>query len=293
MKIIKTQGLTKYYGKTRGINDINLEIEEGEFFGFIGPNGAGKSTTIRTLLNFIYPTRGSARILGLDIVADSKQIRANTGYIPAEVNYYGDMTIRQLLHYSASFYTGNFSQRMNLLAERFELNMDRKIQELSSGNKKKVAIVQCLLHSPNLLILDEPTSGLDPLMQNVFYDVLKEENQHATIFLSSHVLSEVQRLCHRIAFIKHGEIIKTENIETMRHNQFKTVSVEFSRDEDVMPNIEGIIQNDKTGKVCKVLFNGDMNKLVQALAEKDINNLLIEEPSLEEIFMHYYESENI
>lgn len=293
MKIIKTEGLTKYYGKARGIKDINLDVEEGDIFGFIGPNGAGKSTTIRTLLNFIYPTRGSARIFGLDIVADSRKIRANTGYIPAEVNYYGDMTVKQLLHYSASFYSKDSKDRMNLLAERFELNMDKKIHELSSGNKKKVAIVQCLLHSPRLLILDEPTSGLDPLMQNVFYDVLREENHHATIFFSSHVLNEVQRLCNRIAIIKQGEIIKLENTEAMRNAQFKTVSVEFVHDNDVIPNIEGIIRKEQAGNLNKILFNGDINDLIRALAHKDIKNMLIEEPSLEEIFMHYYESVNI
>lgn len=293
MKVIETQGLTKYYGKARGIKDINLEVEEGDIFGFIGPNGAGKSTTIRTLLNFIYPTRGSARILGWDIVADSSQIRSHTGYIPAEVNYYSDMTVKQFLLYSASFYSKHSHQRMDLLAERFELNMDKKIRELSSGNKKKVAIVQCLLHSPRLLILDEPTTGLDPLMQNVFYDVLREENQRATIFLSSHVLNEVQRLCHRIALIKQGEIIKTEKIETMRNSQFKTVSVEFVHDSDIFPRIDGIVSIEQNGNLNKVLFNGDMNQLVQALAQKELNNLLIEEPSLEEIFMHYYESVNI
>jgi ABC-2 type transport system ATP-binding protein len=291
MEVIKTEDLTKYYGRSRGIYNINLEVEEGDIFGFIGPNGAGKSTTIRTLLNYIYPTRGSARIFGLDIVADSRPIRAQTGYVPAEVNYYGDMSVKQLLHYSASFYPKTLPRYIDQLAQRFELDMDKKISELSFGNKKKVAIVQALLHQPRLLILDEPTSGLDPLMQNVFYEVLKEANQHTTIFLSSHVLGEVQRLCHKIAFIKQGEIIKVENIETMRDTQFKTITAEFNSTVQI-PDLKGIVQTQQTGNSYQMLYNGDINQLIQALARTDIKNLLIEEPSLEEIFMHYYEGDS-
>lgn len=291
MKAIETNNLSKYYGKIRGIEDVNLEVEEGDIFGFIGPNGAGKSTTIRTLLNFLFPSKGSARILGMDMIKDSKEIRKNTGYIPSEVNYYGDMTVIELLNYSASFYSGNCQSRMNELMERFELNPGRKVEELSFGNKKKVAIVQALLHSPRLLIFDEPSSGLDPLMQNIFFEVLREENERASIFFSSHVLSDVQRMCNKIAIIKQGMILKVESIDQLRNKQFKTVTVEFEKDNEAIFEIDGIVKNERTGKINKILFNGDIKNLLYILSQKDINNVLIEEPSLEEIFIHYYEGE--
>lgn len=290
MKVIETKRLTKYYGRSRGIEDLDLEVEEGDIFGFIGPNGAGKSTTIRTLINLIYPTSGTAQVLGLDIVRDSLEIRQNIGYIPAEINYYGEMKAIDFLQYSASFYKGDFSSRMKALMERFEITPDKKIAELSSGNKKKLAIVQSLLHRPRLLIYDEPTSGLDPLMQNIFFEVLREENQHTTIFLSSHVLSEVQRFCHRIAIIKQGRILKVEEIQHLRKEHFKTVTVEYERDDEPALNIEGIFALDRSPRQDRFLFRGDIRELLQVLSQTSIRNILIEEPSLEEIFMHYYEN---
>lgn len=289
MQAIQTRQLTKYYGKNRGIEDLNLEVAEGDIFGFIGPNGAGKSTTIRTLINLIFPTAGSAQVLGLDIISDSLEIRRNIGYIPADINYYGDMSSIELLNYSASFYKGDFTARINELMERFEINPDKKITELSSGNKKKLAIVQALLHRPRLLILDEPTSGLDPLMQNVFFEVLREENQRATIFLSSHVLSEVQRLCHKIAIIKEGKILKVEEIEQLRKKQYKTITVEFERENEHF-TIDGMMALDRTARQDKFMFKGNLQELLHALAQQDITDVLIEEPSLEDIFMHYYEN---
>ncbi len=289
MKAIQTRQLTKYYGKTRGIEDLNLEVEEGDIFGFIGPNGAGKSTTIRTLINLIFPTGGSAQVLGLDIIKDSREIRKNIGYIPAEVNYYGDMSVLNLLNYSASFYKECCSARIQALVERFELNPNKRIVELSYGNKKKVAIVQALLHSPRLLIFDEPTSGLDPLMQNIFFEVLREENQRATIFLSSHVLSEVQRFCHTIAIIKQGKILKVEEIEQLRKEQFKIVTVEFEQEDEPAFDMPGIIALDRSARQHKFMFKGNLKELLNVLSHSDVENLLIEEPSLEDIFMHYYE----
>lgn len=294
MKAIETRQLTKYYGKIRGIADVNLEVEEGDIFGFIGPNGAGKTTTIRTLLNLIFPSEGTARILAWDIIEDSKKIRQNTGYVPAEVYYYGDMTIAELLAYSASFYPHLNPKvcrtRINELAERFEVNQKRRIDGLSSGNKKKVAIIQALLHNPSLLILDEPTSGLDPLMQHTFFEVLKEENQRSTIFFSSHDLGEVQKMCNKVAIIKQGKIIKVESVDRLRSQQFKTITVEF-KDKNASLEIEGVIKREATGTQHKILFNGDIKKLLYTLSQQDIQNISIEEPSLEEIFMHYYEKE--
>lgn len=292
MKAIQTRELSKYYGKIRGIEELDLEVEEGDVFGFIGPNGAGKSTTIRTLLNLIFPSSGSAQVLGLDIIKDSREIRRSIGYIPAEINYYGDMKVSDFLNYSASFYSQDCSSRIKDLTERFELSLNKRIAELSSGNKKKVAIVQALLHNPRLLILDEPTSGLDPLMQNVFFDVLREEHQQATIFLSSHVLSEVQRLCNKIAIIKQGRILKVEKVDQLRKEQYKAVTVEFERDHEPSFNMPGIVALERTACQDKFMFKGDLKELLQVLSRSAIENVLIEEPSLEDIFMHYYEKES-
>lgn len=289
MKAIQTRQLTKFYGKSRGIEKLDLAVEEGDIFGFIGPNGAGKSTTIRILINLIFPTAGSAQVLGLDIIKDTQEIRRNIGYIPAEINYYGDMSAIELLNFSASFYTMDCTARIKELIERFEINPSKKIGELSSGNKKKLAIVQALLHRPRLLIFDEPTSGLDPLMQNIFFEVLREENQRATIFLSSHVLSEVQRLCHRIAIIKQGTILKVEEMEHLRKEQYKTVTVEYEREDEPVFNIAGMVALDRMARQDKFMFKGDLHELLYALSQRDITNVLIEEPTLEDIFMHYYE----
>ena len=199
MNVIEVKNLTKTYGKSRGISDVSFNVEQGEIFGFIGPNGAGKSTTIRTLLSLIHPTSGSATIFGKDIVKDAPAIKKDIGYLPSEVFYYDNMRVKDLLKYSASFYKKDCRKRMNELAEIMELDLNRKIDDLSLGNKKKVGIVQGLLHEPKLIILDEPTSGLDPLMQHKFFELLEEENKKgATILFSSHILSEVQRLCDRV-----------------------------------------------------------------------------------------------
>lgn len=212
MNIIETKKLTKYYGKSLGIIDVDMSVAEGEIYGFIGPNGAGKSTTIRTLLGLIYPTGGSATIFGKDIIKYGPEIKEEVGYLPSEVFYYDDMKVIDLLKYSGSFYKrdrGLIERRIKELAGIMNLDLNKKIDDLSYGNKKKVGIVQGLLHEPKLIILDEPTGGLDPLMQQKFFDLLREENEKGvTILFSSHILSEVQKLCDRVAIIKEGRIIK-------------------------------------------------------------------------------------
>lgn len=292
MYAIETNNLCKSYGKSRGIIDVNLKIECGEIFGFIGPNGAGKSTTIRTILNFIFPTSGSAKIMGFDCIKENKKIRELIGYLPSEVNYYDDMKIRDLLEYSGKFYNKDCSKRIKELSDIFEVDSSKKINQLSLGNKKKVGIIQALLHEPKLVILDEPTSGLDPLMQKTFFEVLKEENKKgATIFFSSHILSEVQEMCHKVAIIKEGKILKTEEISTLRNAQFKKVMINLSSEiSDI--NIPGAIKTVKSGASINFLYNGDINKLIDNIHGKKIKNLTIEEPSLEEIFMHYYAKED-
>ena len=224
--IIEVNHLTKYYGKSRGIVDVSFNVEEGEIFGFIGPNGAGKSTTIRLFMSLIYPTSGDAKIFGKDCIKYGPEIRQEIGYLPSEVFYYEGMKVLDLLKYSASFYKKDCSKRMAELADLMELELDRRIDDLSYGNKKKVGIVQGLLHQPKLIILDEPTAGLDPLMQQNFFNLIREENKRgATVFFSSHILSEVQRLCSRVAIIKEGSIIRIQDIKTLQKENYKKVRV--------------------------------------------------------------------
>jgi len=290
MSIVELNELTKYYKKTRGIKDITFSIEEGEVFGFIGPNGAGKSTTIRTLLNFIYPTSGSATIFGKDVVKHSKDIRRDIGYLPSEVNYYDDMRVMDLLVYSEKFYKKSNKPRLQILAERLDLDLTRNIEDLSFGNRKKVGIVQALFHEPRLLILDEPTGGLDPLMQNVFFELITEERKKgSTIFFSSHILSEVQRMCDRVAIIKDGELIQVESIENLIKNNFKTVILTFNEPTEANIDLAGIVQQEAEGDQIRLLYSGNIRELLNCLQQLPLQDIRIEEPSLEEVFMHHYE----
>lgn len=291
MKIIDIKNLTKYYNKkSRGIIDLSLSIEEGEIFGFIGPNGAGKSTTIRTLLNFIYPTSGTAEIFGRDVVKESKAIRQQVGYLPSEVNYYDDMKVSDILNYSAGFYGKQSNNRIKELSERLDLDLNKKVEDLSFGNRKKAGIIQALLHEPKLLILDEPTSGLDPLIQNTFYDILEEERKKGvTIFFSSHILSEVQRMCDRVAIIKEGRLIKVETVENLTKTRIRNVTLTLESNENINLELPGIIKKERRGKILTLLYGGDMKELISAINAVPIKDLTIEEPSLEEIFIHYYE----
>jgi ABC-2 type transport system ATP-binding protein len=290
--IIDITDLSKFYGKARGIENVNLEIGEGEIFGFIGPNGAGKSTTIRILLNLIFPTGGSARIMGMDVIKETKEIKRLVGYVPSDAGVYGSMEVIEFLSYCMRFYgIQKNTHRITELSTLFELDLKRKISELSMGNKKKVSIVQSLLHNPKLLILDEPTTGLDPLMQSIFFELLRSENRKGmTIFYSSHILSEVQLLCKRVAIIKEGKIIQLEDIETLRKKQLKKVYIEFgdqvSKENFNIAGTESVITG--SGNILSFMYSGDINELVGLLAGRKIVNLMIEEPSLEEIFMHYY-----
>lgn len=293
MKVIDIQNLTKYYSKkSRGIIDLSFSIEQGEIFGFIGPNGAGKSTTIRTLLNLIYPTSGKATIFGMDAVKETKAIRQEIGYLPSEVNYYDDMKVIDVLNYSSGFYKKNNENRIKELSERFDLDLKKKVEDLSFGNRKKVGIVQALLHEPKLLILDEPTSGLDPLIQNTFFETLEEERKKGvTIFFSSHILSEVQRMCDRVAIIKEGRLIKVETIENLTKSRVKNVTLILKNTENLNLQLPGIIKKELKGKNLTLLYKGDIKELISMLNTLPIKDVFIEEPSLEEVFMHYYEKQ--
>lgn len=293
MKIIEIKNLTKYYGKHKGIENVSFDVEQGEIFGFIGPNGAGKSTTIRTLLSLIYPTSGTATIFGKDCIEFGHEIRKDVGYLPSEVFYYENMKVIDVLKYSASFYPNVDLKRIETLSKAMDLDLNKRIEDLSYGNKKKVGIVQGLLHEPKLIILDEPTSGLDPLMQQKFFDLILEENKKgATVLFSSHILSEVQKLCTRVAIIKEGHIVKVENINDMRNNAYKKVTVASTTpDLESRFVMEGVTNLVKEDSEINFLFKGDVNKIIEKLHGVNITNILIEEPTLEEIFMHYYQKE--
>jgi ABC-2 type transport system ATP-binding protein len=297
MNIIETHNLTKSYGAARGIIDVNLSIEEGEIFGFIGPNGAGKSTTIRTLLGLIHPTGGSAAIFGKDIAKYGSEIREQIGYLPSEVFYYDGMKVIDLLRYSASFYKldkKRVEARIKQLAGSLNLALDKKIDDLSYGNKKKVGIVQGLLHEPKLIILDEPTGGLDPLMQQTFFDLLRAENKRgATILFSSHNLGEVQKMCTRVAIIKEGKLITVETISSLMGNTYQRVHLTAVEKIDrakfkTLPNVKDMAIN---GASVSFLYKGPVNTLTKSLAAINLKTLLITEPDLEEIFLHYYKKD--
>jgi len=294
VNIIETKKLTKYYGKTLGIKDLDLSIQQGEIFGFIGPNGAGKSTTIRTLLGLIHPTSGSATIFGKDITKFGPEIKEEIGYLPSEVFYYDNMKVIDLLKYSGSFYKKDsnlISKRFRELAKYLDLDLKKKIDDLSYGNKKKVGIIQGLLHEPKLIILDEPTGGLDPLMQQRFFDLLREENKKGvTILFSSHILNEVQKLCDRVAIIKDGKIIKIDTIRSLAENTHKRFRLETAVrvDKSRFTGIRGISDLVITDNTVSFLFRGRINEITKIIASLNLTNMLVEEPDLKEIFMHYY-----
>ncbi len=290
MSIIEVNHLTKYYGKSRGIVDVSFSVEEGEIFGFIGPNGAGKSTTIRLFLSLIYPTSGDARIFGKDCIKFGPEIRQEIGYLPSEVFYYEGMKVLDLLKYSASFFNQDSTKRMYELADLMELDLKRRINDLSYGNKKKVGIVQGLLHSPKLIILDEPTAGLDPLMQHKFFDLIREENKRgATIFFSSHILGEVQRLCNRVAIIKEGSVIAIQDMKTLQKDNYKKVHIETVDLDENLFKIDGITDLTSANGTVSFFYKGDINTVLKLISSGKITDLSIEDPTLEEIFMHYYE----
>lgn len=287
MNAIKIENLTKYYGKARGVRQINLSVAEGEFFGFIGPNGAGKSTTIRTLLGLITPTSGSARVLGLDIVKDREKVLTGIGYLPSEAVFYPGMRVKDVLKLSADMRRQDCGETSGLLCSRLQLDVTRKVEELSFGNRKKVGIVCALQHDPKLLILDEPTSGLDPLMQKEFFDILRERNKAGTtVFLSSHILSEIQRNCTRAAIIREGEIIACSSVDALSQTSARRITVHGSV---ALDGLEGIRDRTDSEGAVSFLYSGDMHSLLQVLAAGRISDLSVSEPDLEEIFMHYYE----
>lgn len=287
MDAIACSGLTKYYGKARGIDKISLTVAKGEFFGFIGPNGAGKSTTIRTLLGLIRPTAGEGKVLGLDIVKDRERILSRVGYLPSEASFYPGMRVKDVLKLSAGLRGKDCRESGALLCHRLRLDTSRRVEELSLGNRKKVAIVCALQHDPEVLILDEPTSGLDPLMQKEFFEILQQRNAAGTtVFLSSHVLSEIQRNCTRAAIIRDGKIIACDRVEALSKTRAKQVTVHGNVDLTTLAGVEGL---ESAPGIAHFLYSGSYSSLLTVLSKGNIRDLSITEPDLEEIFIHYYE----
>ncbi|MGN1163515.1 MAG: ATP-binding cassette domain-containing protein [Candidatus Ornithospirochaeta sp.] len=289
MKAIEISGLTKNYGKHRGVENLSLSVENGEWMGFIGPNGAGKSTTIRTLLGFIKATKGKSTVFGLDSWKDRNKILERVGYLPSEAIFYNDMTVGEVLEYSLSLHSAKDKSKMKILSERMELDVSRKVKELSYGNRKKVAIVASLQHSPSLLVLDEPTGGLDPLMQKEFFDILEEEHKDGTtIFMSSHILSEIEHHAQSAAFIRGGELILSGRVEEIARTSARRVNL---RGECDVSSLKGIkeLRKDKDG--MSFLYSGGSKELLSAMEKGNIRDFTVTEPDLEEIFLHYYRKE--
>jgi ABC-2 type transport system ATP-binding protein len=291
--VIKTVGLTKYYGKTRGIEDLNLEVDSGEIFGFLGPNGAGKTTTIRLLLSLIRPTRGFAHIFGIDIRQSSLEIRQRLGYVPGDVVLYDGMTGMNYLRLMGSFRRNHDGQRLLELQERLDLDLSRKARTYSKGMKQKLAIIQAFMSDPELLILDEPTLGLDPLIQRQFYDLMLEEKNHGkTIFLSSHILSEVERVCDRVGIVREGHLVDVERVDTLKHKKVRRMELILSREltEDEI-KLEGVDTISVSGKRVELIVHGDVPKLLEQLCQLPVEDMAFPEASLEDSFMEFYGEE--
>ena len=292
MYVIETNNLSKTYGKHRGIIDVNIAVKKGEIFGFIGPNGAGKSTTIKTLLNFIYPTSGGGTILGKDIVKESMEIKKHIGYVPSEVKYYENVKVLDLINYAASFYPESNKEDIEDIIKELDIEKNKTMGELSLGNKKKVAIAQAIIGKPKILILDEPTNGLDPIMQNKLFSILlKEKAKGTTIFLSSHNLVEVQNLCDRVCVIKEGRIVDTLNIKESNERLGVKVTLkgEGINEKKILSMCYKFI-NKEDNKYC-FIYRDNVDKLIKELSTYTIDNLLIEEESLEDTFLNYYKKE--
>ena len=293
MYAIETNNLTKYYGKARGVIDLDLKVDEGDIFGFIGPNGSGKSTTIRVLLGMIRPTSGSAFIMGNDAAKNNRKVFGRIGYMPSETQFYERMKVSEVIKLAADLHRKDCTSEAKRLCDRFQLDTKKKIEALSLGNRKKVSIICALQHTPELIILDEPTSGLDPLMQKEFFDVLEEKNKMGiTIFFSSHVLPEIQNHCKNAAIIKDGKLIKVATVDELMKTSAKNITLSGI---DGLPLLEhkdfrdNIVNVENISDGIRFLYKGDIRRLIVALQNEKFSDITISEPNLDEIFMHFYQ----
>ncbi len=293
--MIATSGLSKDYGSGRGLFGLDLEVRRGEVFGFLGPNGAGKSTTMRLLLDLIRPTSGSARVLGMDTVSDSLEIRRRVGFLPGDLAMYPKLTGRAMLDYLAQLRGGVDPRTRDALVERFSADIDRPVRQLSTGNRQKLGLVQAFMHEPELLILDEPIAGLDPLVQQSFHALLGEVSaQGRTVFLSSHTLSEVERVTQRLAILRQGRLVVVDSLENLRKVAVQRLEIEFA--EPVEPGefrrLPGVTEVDGDGRTVTVGFEGSADAVVKAAAAHEVLAIRPREEDLEDIFLHYYRAES-
>lgn len=292
--IIHTSGLTKYYGKQRGMVDISLDVRRGEVFGYLGPNGAGKTTTIRTLLNLIRPTRGIATIFGMDIQRKGLEVRRHTGYLPGELKLYDNLTGAEMLRYLGHLSGGVDWARVENLATRLDCDLLPPIRSLSHGNRQKIGLIQAFMNTPDLLILDEPTIGLDPLMQQEFYRLVSEtKGQGRTVFLSSHIMPEVERICDRVAIIREGRLVTVEDIDNLKARSIRRLEIHFAGpvSQEKFTEISGVKDVSVHDSVLTCTVVGELDALVKAASQARVVNIISHEPSLEEIFLDYYNEE--
>jgi len=288
---ILTEGLTKHYKDVKALVDLDLEVQPGEVFGFLGPNGAGKTTTIRSLLHFIFPTSGRATILGMDVATRALQIRSHIGYMPAEYSLYPKLTGAEMATYFANLRGGVDTSLVGSLAERLEADLTRRISDLSTGNKQKVALILAFMNKPDLLILDEPSTGLDPLMQQELQEMIREvRSDGRTVFLSSHSLAEVERVADRVGILRQGRLVVVERVDALKRKAIRQIDLEF--DAPVAPadfeTVEGVRSAEARGNSVRVSFEGSVNALLRAALAHDVVNLNSHEADLEQIFLAYY-----
>ena len=287
-KILEIRKLTKYYGSILGVKDLSLDLNEGEIFGFIGPNGAGKSTTIRSIMGLINKTEGEVLLNDKVFNKDDIELKRLVGYLPSEIHLYEELTVKEMLDYHESFYEKNIHNRRKELVDRLNLDESKKVEDLSLGNSKKLGIVLAFMHEPKLLILDEPTSGLDPIMQQTFYELLKEEKEKGTaIFYSTHILSEVSKICDRIGIIKEGKLLKIESIEEISNKNLTFVTIASNEIEKIIDNLN-LDVNLKENNTIRFKNELSPDELIKKLAKYKIDKILIEEASLEDVLLHYY-----
>lgn len=291
-KVLEIENLTKYYGSVLGAQDINITLNEGEVFGFIGPNGAGKSTTIRAIMGLLNKTEGKVKFYGKELKSNDISSKEMIGYLPGEIHLYDDLKVKQLLNFHESYFKNNknINKRRKELVKKLELDEERKIEDLSLGNYKKLGIVLALMHEPKLIILDEPTSGLDPIMQNVFYELILEEKKKGnTVFYSTHILNEISKVCDRVGIIKDGELLKIETVKELKEKNLSLVTIESKDIDKIIKDLK--IQDDlmiKTKNSIKFKNHESIDNLIKILSKHKIDKMLIEEPTLDEIFLHYY-----
>lgn len=286
--VIEIKNLKKYYGTIKGVEDVSMKLKNGEAYGFIGPNGAGKSTTIKTLMGLINPTSGTIMINGKIIDKNDLDLKEIIGYLPGEISLYDDLTVKEMLDFHESFYNKNINQRRQELVSLLKLDESKRVEDLSLGNLKKLGIVLALMHEPKILILDEPTSGLDPIMQNVFYELLLEEKKKGTTILySTHILSEISKICDRVGIIKDGKLLKIEPIKELIDKNLSYVTIKSNDIDNISEELDvDIISKNENVLIFKNTMSA--NKLISVLSKYDIEKILIEAATIEDIFLHYY-----